>query len=95
MLFKNISSKRIDAYGYAWVPGGSVDVKEDSLVKKFSLYPNLSSIVQPMCDPATQDVSFELLKVQAIGLGLKTDGRWSSQRLKLEVSKYLNNDQAN
>ena len=95
VLFKNTSSKRIDAYGYRWQPEGSegdvTEVKKPSLIEKFRNYQMLEPI-EFITEPVkTQtEVTAETLKSQAIAAGMKVDGRWSEKRLKEEIEKYVN-----
>lgn len=104
VLFKNISPKRIEAYGYIWQPEGSMgetvqEVTEPNLIDKFRLYTVLQAIEfieQPKeVEDVQTDIEFETLKSQAIAQGLKVDGRWSDARLEKEIKAYLSEANGN
>jgi len=85
MLFKNMTSKVLSAYGYTWKPGEFQDVTEENLINKFKLYNTLETIEQ-----SSNELEAETLQSQAIAMGLKVDGRWSEKRLRKEVERYGN-----
>jgi len=96
VVFKNISSKRIEAYGYRWQPEGhpgetSQEVTEQNLIEKFRIYDSLQAVEFVTTKPikASGEVSRETLKSQAIAAGLKVDGRWSDTRLRKEIDEYM------
>jgi hypothetical protein len=90
MEFTNNTEKKFDAYGYQFFPGIPVDVKEESLINKFKLYETLTCgeiILEEKTEEPTE-VGIELLRSQAIGLGMKVDGRWKEERLRQEIARY-------
>lgn len=87
MIFKNVTSKTLECYGYRFeVNGPAVDVKEPDLIRKFSLYHQLVTL--DTGEPDT-NVEVETHKSQAIAQGMKVDGRWNAERLEREVKAYL------
>ena len=102
MIFKNISNDRIEAYGHLWQPteteGDSQDVTDPRLIRKFKLYAKLKAVeivgepkeAEINTDEELSEAGVEILRSQAIGLGLKVDGRWKENRLKQEIEAYGN-----
>ena len=83
MIFRNISSHKIEAYGYVWLPEQEIDVTDTVLIRKFQKYPTLKP------DLHAEKADFDTMKKAAVDAGMKVDGRWSDKRLVREVEMFV------
>ena len=79
MKFRNITGSQFDAYGYRFPPGVDVDVTEDNLIRKFSLYYQFESHIEGEFE---KEPTREELKKKADEMGIEYSPKIRTATLK-------------
>ena len=85
MIFRNITDKTIDCYGYSFQPGVDVEVTEPNLVSKFSLYHQFECFIEgeSIKEP---ELTRDELKAKADEMGIEYSPRTRTETLRGLVS---------